>query len=384
MRLTVFRSILNEPPIKMLTELFACTDSERMAELYCGFVGELYKSGENLTRWVIDRISADENVYVKRIIEGKPESQLIKESMENELDVLGELASLDCGELIREIGAASLPRFSSEAVDIHKLYEKMLREIPTKGYGIFALYHVFTVDGNGGLIPVRRPDPQRLDRLYGYEAERKKVLLNTAALAEGLPASNILLYGDAGTGKSSTVKAVANEFKDRGVRLIEVKKNQLYLLQSIMDSLEGNPLKFIIFIDDLSFGGNDPEFAALKAILEGSVGSRGQNIVVYATSNRRHLIKESSDDRRGDDIHLSDTLQETKSLSARFGLVVTFIKPEKELYCEIVTALAKEYGLEADRRELLIKAEAYAVRSGGRSPRTAKQFVELMKSGVAD
>ena len=168
------------------------------------------------------------------------------------------------------------------------------------------------------------PDPQRLSELPGYEKEREKVIANTKALLAGMPANNVLLYGDAGTGKSSAVKAIANEFAPEGLRLVEVKKNQLYQIPDLMDKLAANPLKFILFIDDLSFTANDDNFAALKAILEGSVGGRAKNIAVYATSNRRHLIKETLTDRTGDDIHEADTRQELMSLSARFGLTVTF------------------------------------------------------------
>ena len=230
------------------------------------------------------------------------------------------------------------------------------------------------------LVPVRHPDHQRLSELSGYEAERSKIIANTLALIEGRPAVNALLYGDAGTGKSSTVKAIANEYADRGLRLIEVKKNQLYQIPDLMDSLSSNPLKFILFIDDLSFSSNDNDFAALKAILEGSVNSHSPNLIVYATSNRRHLIKESFADREGDDLHLADTMQELLSLSARFGLTVTFSRPDKDLYLQIVQDLASLYDLKIDREELIRKAESYAIRSGGRSPRTAKQLIEQLKS----
>ena len=151
-----------------------------------------------------------------------------------------------------------------------------------------------------------------------------------------------------------------------------------------MDSLAANPLKFILFIDDLSFTANDDNFAALKAILEGSVGGRAQNIAVYATSNRRHLIKETLTDRTGDDIHESDTRQELMSLSARFGLTITFASPDRDRYLYIVGQLAKQYGLDMDERELSVRSEAFAIRMGGRSARVAKQFVELCKAGVQD
>ena len=159
-----------------------------------------------------------------------------------------------------------------------------------------------------------------------------------------------------------------------------MKKNQLYQIPDLVDRLSANPLKFILFIDDLSFAANDDDFAALKGILEGSVSSHSGNLAVYATSNRRHLVKESFSDRDGDELHLSDTLQEVMSLSARFGLTVTFQRPEKELYCHIVERLAALYGVELPRETLLLKAEAHAIRNGGRSPRAAKQFIEQLKA----
>ena len=192
----------------------------------------------------------------------------------------------------------------------------------------------------------------------------------------------VLLYGDAGTGKSSTVKAIANEFAPDGLRLIEVKKNQLYQIPALMDELAKNPLKFILFIDDLSFASNDDNFAALKAILEGGVGGRSHNVAVYATSNRRHLVKETMADRSGDDLHAMDTRQELMSLSARFGLTVTFQQPDKDRYDRILLELAKQYNVQMPSDQLFIKGAAFALRAGGRSPRVAKQFVELLAAGV--
>ena len=256
-----------------------------------------------------------------------------------------------------------------------------MQEAGKKGYGMFAKHHVFTVE-NGRLVPVKYPDPQRLSELPGYEGEREKVIANTKALLAGMPANNVLLYGDAGTGKSSAVKAIANEFAPDGLRLVEVKKNQLYQIPDLMDKLAANPLKFIFFIDDLSFTANDDNFAALKAILEGSVGGRARNIAVYATSNRRHLIKETMTDRTGDDIHEADTRQELMSLSARFGLTVTFQRPEKARFEAILTELARQHDIRMPMNQLLVKAEAFAIRAGGRSPRVAKQFIEQCESGV--
>ena len=291
------------------------------------------------------------------------------------LDALLEAADRQSREL------AFLPRWEARQLDLTAAYNQRMREAGKKGYGMFAKHHVFTVE-NGQLVPVKYPDPQKLSELPGYEKEREKVIANTRALLAGSPANNVLLYGDAGTGKSSTVKAIANEYAADGLRLVEVKKNQLYQIPDLMDQLAANPLKFILFIDDLSFSSNDDNFAALKAILEGSVGGRARNIAVYATSNRRHLIKETLTDRTGDDIHEADTRQELMSLSARFGLTVTFQRPEKARFETILEELARQHHIQMPMDQLLVKAEAFAIRAGGRSPRVAKQFIEQCEAGV--
>jgi predicted AAA+ superfamily ATPase len=211
-----------------------------------------------------------------------------------------------------------------------------------------------------------------------YEWEKKVVLDNTMALLEGRPAANILLTGDAGTGKSSTVKAVVNELHDQGLRILEVRKEQLHEIPAVLDELGFNPLKFILFIDDLSFQKDDDNFSALKAILEGSVSAKPKNVVIYATSNRRHLVKETFSDREGDDVHRNDTIQEIISLSERFGIHVTFQKPNRQTYLDIVRHLADGYGLQYDPIRLALEAERFALDRGGRSARVATQFVDSL------
>ena len=198
------------------------------------------------------------------------------------------------------------------------------------------------------------------------------------ALLDGLPAANVLLCGDAGTGKSSTVKAIVNGLWQKGLRLIELRKKQLPLLPRVMEQIAHNPLKFIIFIDDLSFAQQDDGFGALKAMLEGSAAAKTPNAVIYATSNRRHIVRESFSARQGDDVHRNDTIEEMISLSARFGLSVLFVKPDKALYLHIVSQLAKANGLHCDENTLTTGAEAFALGRGGRSARAAKQYVDSL------
>ncbi|MCF0245718.1 MAG: ATP-binding protein, partial [Ileibacterium sp.] len=234
--------------------------------------------------------------------------------------------------------------------------------------------------GGYKILPVNNPDPVRMEDLIGYQMQHETVLDNTRLLLEGRIASNILLYGDAGTGKSATVKAAVNELSGNGLRLIEVTKNQLHWLPRLLDELTANPLKFIIFIDDLSFQDNDDDFAALKAVLEGSVSARSINTVIYATTNRRHIVRETFSARGNDDIHRNDTMQETVSLSERFGIKLLFEKPNADTYFEIVRVLADQMGVTLSEAELKRKAEQFALRKSGRSARAARQLAEQLAS----
>ena len=382
--LVVFRNILSDPVVSRLQTLLDAdvSDTAACVNAYCDFAAALFAHGDDLSTYLLNLIMEDENIYMLQSCGSTPVSPFLSECLAHELEFLQSLGAFD-GSAIREPLDFSgfLPRWKNSNPDFASAYHERIATIHARGYGMFAQYRMFIVK-DGQLVPVRHPDPQTLEQLPGYELERSKVIANTEALLAGQPANNVLLYGDAGTGKSSTVKAIVNAYWDKGLRLVEVKKNQLYQIPDITEALSRNPLKFILFIDDLSFSSNDNDFAALKAILEGSVNGHSGNFVVYATSNRRHLIKESWEDRSGSDLHESDTRQELMSLSARFGLTITFFRPDKERYLDIVHKLAAQYGINMPQEQLDIRAEAHATRNGGRSPRVAKQFIELTKSGI--
>ncbi len=345
---------------------------------YCGFIDGLYAETENLTQYVLDRILESDNIYIRRRAAGKPAGELLEECLANELWVLGRLAQLPCYELLDRMNYDGfLPRYRTEEVDFSMVYATRMKQLDKYGYGIYARYNMFSVR-DGAIIPVKSPDPVRLTDFSGYERERGEVIENTLALLKGLPANNVLLYGDCGTGKSSTVKAIANEYAKDGLRLIELKKKQLHELPEIVTQIADSPLKFIIFIDDLSFTEDDDDFAALKAILEGSIDSKADNLCIYATSNRRHLVRETFSARRGDEVHAKDTMQELYSLADRFGITVTFVKPDKSLYLQVVTDLAKRSGVDMPEEELLKRAEVFALSRAGRSPRAARQFVDSL------
>ena len=391
--LVVFRSLLDDPVVAKFVDLTDRMEAGApgygpVCDAVAQFEAALFEHTTNWGSYLSAAVLEAETVCVRQAASGTL-APALQTALDSELAFLQALCGLTLDELLAAAGSATgqaqelafLPRWETSGIDLPAAYAQRMSEVGKKGYGMFAKHHVFTVE-NGQLVPVKYPDPQRLSELPGYEKEREKVIANTKALLAGMPANNVLLYGDAGTGKSSAVKAIANEFAPEGLRLVEVKKNQLYQIPDLMDKLAANPLKFILFIDDLSFTANDDNFAALKAILEGSVGGRAKNIAVYATSNRRHLIKETLTDRTGDDIHEADTRQELMSLSARFGLTVTFQRPEKARFENILAELAKQHGIDMPMDQLLVKAEAFAIRAGGRSPRVAKQFIEQCEAGV--
>ena len=391
--LVVFRSLLDDPVVAKLLDLTDRMEAGApgygpVCDAVAQFEAALFEHTTNWGSYLSAAVLEAETVCVRQAASGTL-APALQTALDSELAFLQALCGLTLDELLAAAGSATgqaqelafLPRWETSSIDLPAAYAQRMSEVGKKGYGMFAKHHVFTVE-SGQLVPVKYPDPQRLSELPGYEKEREKVIANTKALLAGMPANNVLLYGDAGTGKSRAVKAIANEFAPEGLRLVEVKKNQLYQIPDLMDKLAANPLKFILFIDDLSFTANDDNFAALKAILEGSVGGRAKNIAVYATSNRRHLIKETLTDRTGDDIHEADTRQELMSLSARFGLTVTFQRPEKARFETILAELAKQHGIDMPMDQLLVKAEAFAIRAGGRSPRVAKQFIEQCEAGV--
>ena len=383
--LVIFRSLQQDPVIRALMQ-FCHTDKENtpaQIRFYSAMVSALYERADDLTGYLEQIVLEHENVYVQRAGAGEPISPNLETCLHTELKLLNRIAMLTPAMIQAEMQTSiPLPAWQTHKTDLDALYTQRVAEIAKHGYGIYARHHMFTVGAGGELVPVQYPDPISLEQMVGYERERSIVVDNTKALLAGKYASNVLLAGDAGTGKSATVKAIANAFKDDGLRLIELNKDQLCYIPQIMDHLCRNPLKFILFIDDLTFSEDDPNFGTLKATLEGSIAARMRNTVIYATSNRRHLIKETLTDREGDDIHESDTRQELMSLSARFGLTITFGSPDRERYLHIVEELAKQYGVELDPRQLAVRSEAFAVRSGGRSARVAKQFIELCKAGV--
>lgn len=376
--LCVFRGLLKDT---VISSLMSFLDAPEIST-YSEFVSALYNSnGGNLSEHIKEICANSENVYVRTMGEKREVPDFLKQAMLAELSTLQRVADITPEKLRAIIDYKGfLPGFVNAKINLTEDYVHRSENIGKYGYGVYAKNPMFYVDANGCITPVSNPDKTRLCDLVAYERERNIIIENTKALLAGKPAANILLTGDAGTGKSSTVKAVANAMFSEGLRIIEVRKEQLCVIPKLLNELSSNPLKFVLFIDDLSFLKDDDNFNALKAVLEGSVSARSKNVVIYATSNRRHIIKEKMSDRDGDEVHRNDTMQELISLSERFGIHVSFFKPNKEVFLHIVRHLAREKGVDMPDSELEAGAERFALERGGRSPRLARQFIDSILS----
>ena len=376
--LCIFRELLSDPVLASLMRYLA---KPTIAE-YSAFVSSLYEAnGGNLGEHIKEICTSSNNVFVRTVGSAQDIPGYMQRALETELSILQSAATLTKEALCKPLNYRGfLPDFTTTKLRLADIYLHRAKHISKFGYGIYAKYRMFYVDEQDEIVPVLNPDRTELSQLVDYERERQIILDNTKALLAGKPAANILLTGDAGTGKSSTVKAVANSLWSDGLRLIEIRKDQLRAIPKILDALSLNPLKFVLFIDDLSFLKDDDSFNALKAVLEGSVTAKSGNVVIYATSNRRHIIKENFSDREGDDVHRNDTMQEFMSLADRFGIHVTFSKPNKATYLHIVHHLAEVKGIDLPKEELDALAERFALERGGRSARLAGQFTDGLLS----
>lgn len=358
---------------------------------YSSFYKLVLRAG-SVREHISKSILTNENLFTKSACGGFADDKII-ETAKSDLAMLEEIAGITADDIISHIEnneikeiLNTLPKFKSgQAVspldtDWEDKIDDLIEYHKRNGYGKFAKHIAFTWR-NGELCPVTSIDPITLNDLKNYEVQRQKVIDNTESFVMGQPANNVLLYGDRGTGKSSTVHALLNEYHNRGLRMIEIPKSTVSELTLIREAIADAPLKFIIYIDDLSFDSNDSSFSELKAALEGSLSGKQANTLIYATSNRRHLIKESFSDRQNE-MNLNDIMQEQLSLSDRFGLSITFINPNKAEYLDIVKKIAADRGLNADEEKLCFKAEQWATRRGGRSPRCAKQFIDFAESCI--
>ncbi len=377
--LTVLRGLLADGLFAAFCAAKENGDEGRAPELYGRFFNALYSRGaeEDFAAYVCNAVLYDENAFSVCCANGKaPSPFLVNAYLRDVKLILSYIAQPSCGE--GEYFAAGKP---AALFDLSKGDEKFIARIKKfykrYGCGQYIKYRAFGYE-NGQLVPVENPSAITLAELKGYEQEKAQIDSNIVNFLKGLPFGNMLLYGDRGTGKSSTIHAMLNKYWRDGLRIIELNKENMLDLPKVKQLILKNPLKFIIFIDDLSLNEDDDKISGLKAALEGSVAGSTANTMIVATSNRRHIVKESFTDR-DNSVHVSDSLQEQLSLSDRFGITVLFSSTDKAHYLEIVKSLAADAGLEADEK-LCALAERWALVKGGRSPRRAKQFVDLAVS----
>lgn len=387
--LCIYRGVLENPVIKAGAEL-AKAEAEEKREKYGELFCALSDAGaeENLSGYIASLILSDDNPFSRRSAFGKECSETLLKGVAHDLSVLQSFASAEPSELYENAEEENLPGWKTGGApeplgesDWSEKAEELWDYHKKNSYGVFAKYKAFSWR-NGSLEPIGCTNPIRLTELKSYDYQRGLVVENTINFIEGLPANNVLLYGDRGTGKSSTVHAILNEFSDRGLRMVEMPKSAICEFPSLIKILSELPLKFIVFIDDLSFSSGDDSFAELKAALEGGLSAKQANTLIYATSNLRHLVRESFSSREGDELHAGDARQEQMSLSDRFGLSVTFVNPDRQKFHDILDGIAADRGLEVDLNKLHMKGEAWALDRGGRSPRVAKQFINTVEAAV--
>ena len=271
----------------------------------------------------------------------------------------------------------------AKAESTEEFMDDMVQFYKEFGVGKLGLHKAFRIDGTvtpARIVPITNIAHVHLDDLVGYEIAKKKLIDNTEAFVQGRPANNCLLFGDAGTGKSSSIKGILNQYYDQGLRIIEAYKHQFKDLNDIIAQVKNRNYKFIIYMDDLSFEEFEIEYKYLKAVIEGGLEKKPDNILIYATSNRRHLVREKFSDKeeRRDDLHSSDTVQEKLSLVARFGVSIFFCAPDKKQFQNILKTLAERHQVEMPEEELLLEANKWELQHGGLSGRTAQQFIDYL------
>lgn len=324
---------------------------------------------------------------------------IFKELFDYDFAPMEETLKVDCLDIIRCYKGTSghgkvfnkrirdriceLGRHLAQCASVEEFKETVTGFYKEFGVGKLGLHKAFRIEHaeeGAKIVPITKIAHVHLDDLVGYENAKKKLIDNTEAFVAGKKANNCLLFGDAGTGKSTSIKAILNQYYDQGLRMIEVYKHQFQDLNDIIAQVKNRNYKFIIYMDDLSFEEFEIEYKYLKAVIEGGLERKPDNILIYATSNRRHLIRETFRDKedRDEELHTNDTVQEKLSLVARFGVTIYFGKPAKKEFQEIVKTLAKRNGLEMPEEELLLEANKWELSHGGLSGRTAQQFVDYL------
>lgn len=387
--ISIYKNVLNDDVIdtfiKFLNQL--SSDEKNFTsdlKAYSNFISKFYEAcpSLNLYDYVKHLIYTDENIISKGCSNCVKENNILLNAAKYELSLFDSLVSFNY-QTIKDLFLFKYPRMAEmiSHLPVFKvegtvpfLLEDVIASYSKFGYGIFSCYSAFKFNENNEIKPVQQVDTITFDDLKNYEYQQGVLKQNTLAFLQGKNANNILLYGDRGCGKSSSVKALINEFADFNLKIIQVYKEAFLKLPDLYEKIRNLPLKFIIFADDISFDEDEKNFSSIKAILEGSLSNKPDNVLIYATTNRMHLVKESFSAREGNEIHYNDTIDETVSLSDRFGIMLTFLSLTKTEYLDIVRQIAADCCVEPTE-EFLKNACAFSIQKGIMTPRVARQFV---------
>ena len=381
---TAYKDVLDGPVMEAVLRMVTSAahgDGLTGLEAYTDLFYRLRLEGQpGLGHWLGQALRWSEGPY-PRLAERGGGDPALEQAAKLDISAFELLAGVDCDRWLGHLGKlldsgyqgvlTSLPRWQR---GIPFSFEQLTAAYQREGAGQFARYRAFVWE-NGALIPVEHPDCPASDQLLGYDGQRGEVERNTRALVEGKYVNNVLLYGESGTGKSATVKHLLTLPGMEELRLIEADKENLSGLPALIRRLDGRRQKFIVFIDDLTFDRDDPTYSVLKTILEGGVERRPQNVAVYATSNRRHLVRQTISERAGDEMDRSETIREKTSLADRFGVRVLFQGLGKAEFLALVDLLADQHDVKLEREELHARAVAWERFHGAQTPRTALQFI---------
>ncbi|MEA4814487.1 MAG: ATP-binding protein [Oscillospiraceae bacterium] len=386
--LSAYRGIAKLPPIESLGRLLAGIaggeDGGVLVEAYAQTLSSLEDAGfDGPGAYILSHLLGDDTAYGLAAADDRA-SETLTAAAKRDVDVLVKLASIPCGTL-KAAAANAAPDWAEEAEELPEWvsgagfdFESLTREYEKNGAGTFAKYRAFVWSGHE-LKPISDPDTGDTE-LFGYAEQREEVRLNTQALLDGKRVNNMLLYGEAGTGKSATVKNLLNIEGFGNLRIIEIDKEQLSDIPDLIRMLGGRRQKFILFIDDLSFENATGGYSVLKTVLEGGLEKRPGNVAIYATSNRRHLMRETFSERGNDEVNLHETIQERTALSERFGIRVLFVGLNQDDYLALVENLAAQADVKMAKEQLWKEAIQWEREHASRTPRTALQFVSYLQS----
>jgi len=386
--ITIYKNILKDSVVNCFIDFLKMMSFENdfsvLLKKYTDFAALLYENQENLdfSDYLKKLIYKDENIISKGCSGCIKDNARLLETARYELNLFDKILEFDYNS-VKNMFLSKFPHSGDILNHLPVFYsgnknrfniDDVIKSYKSNGYGVLSCYNAFKYNKNKEIIPVKYPDSITFNDLKNYEYQQNILKKNTLAFLNGKEANNILLYGDRGCGKSSSVKALINEYSNYNLKIIQLFKESFIYLPDLYEKIRNLPCKFIIFADDISFNEDDKDFSSIKAALEGSLTNKPSNSVIYITTNRMHLVKESFSAREGNEIHYNDTIDEMVSLSDRFGIMLTFSILNKSEYLDIVTKIAEDCCIKADDN-LLKKAEEFSCQKGIRTPRIARQFI---------